>query len=173
MNSSTCKGNRFEKNWMDQWGKRGNSSLWNQCQLQVYTEYRVREGRVEHTPVGKAEPVRIHAGNGNIDVKIIIIAISRLQSMAVTWNFADGIRSKVTFVNMWQTSKFQMWTKSPMNNIQHTTDIWAYINWSYLFFTLKHYIFWRKSSFQNLMLRRVPLNSTCCKTWKLVGWQSL
>ena len=121
----------------------------------------------------KAEPIWIHAGNGIIDVKIIIIAISRLQSMAVTWNFADGIRSKVTFVNMWQTSKFQMWTKSPMNNIQHTTDIWAYINWSYLFFTLKHYIFWRKSSFKNLLLRRVPLNSTCCKTWKLVGWQSL
>lgn len=79
-----------------------------------------------------------HAGNGIIYVKIIIIiAISRLQSMAVTQKFADGIRSKVTFVNMRQTSKFQMWTKSPMNNIQHTTDIWAYINWSYLFFTFE------------------------------------
>ena len=43
MNSSTCKGNRFEKNWMDQWGKRGNSSLWNQ-----YSSY--RSFCVSHTP---------------------------------------------------------------------------------------------------------------------------
>lgn len=96
----------------------------------------MRKGRAEHTPVAKAEPVWIHAAcrqwnhlckNNN----------NRLQSMAVTQKFADGIRSKVTFVNMRQTSKFQMWTKSPMNNIQHTTDIWAYINWSYLFFTFE------------------------------------
>ena len=43
MNSSTCKGNRFEKNWMDQWGKRGNSSLWSQ-----YSSY--RSFCVSHTP---------------------------------------------------------------------------------------------------------------------------
>ena len=43
MNSRTCKGNRFEKNWMDQWGKRGNSSLWNQ-----YSSY--RSFCVSHTP---------------------------------------------------------------------------------------------------------------------------